>query len=183
MCTELMVENLQKTIEVLMLSVPDRCYDEVKTDLMEKGLSILHRNENYVFVTLRNQKFRSIKTYKNRVFNNSVIFDEESPEVIRSAESDKDDQEEIKKMLSILVYAYNKFGSSQRRLIRTAIILYHSTGKVNWRKVIKTIGVTERRGRRILASIRKRLQNIKMMEGINGVQRMPGANGLFELLR
>jgi hypothetical protein len=150
---------------------------------MVKGVSLINRGEGFVFICLRNQKYTSLRKYKYKKMLDYNIIGDVSEPVMDNNDGQLNTEYELNKMYTTLNVAYTHLNETHRKFLRISICLFQLSGKVNWRDVINVMGVSERRGRKILNNVRNWLRTIIDKDNHNELQKLCDVGELYRILQ
>jgi hypothetical protein len=158
-------ERLLKIIDHLLVSVPHGCVDEIRTELIFLGLDLIkkQKEDNYIFIALRNKKIAEIKKYAVRKkILNPCVYDEEV-EYIPDMK-DKATESEYKNLVNkytILYVSFLRMTDTRKDLIRR-ILKKHweltkkdTRNKISITDIIRNKDINIKTGFTMLKKIRK----------------------------
>lgn len=171
--------ELNTIIKQVLKSVPHYLKDECETQLLLKGLSLMGEDFPFVYTSLKNKKIDVIRvSKKNKNIDNCLEYKDNIQYVY-----EYDIYNYLNEKINFLYIAYFHVNRPHKKLIRKILWLFIKTGKINIREAIKQCNISERRGYKILSTIRKKIRELEEKEIPNVVPELRSIQGLYDLIR
>ena len=164
--------------DVLMMSVPERFRDEIRTEVLNKGLRFLGRECNEVFIIMRNRKIDMLRKFKNR---SNLYRSVEVPENL-SKEDERYHRYRAVEGLEILYTAFLRLEERYQALTRGIIKYAITEGEVNFTRIAKKLKVSKMSVRKHYKRYLALCYEVRAEGRFHELHRMSSVSDLYRLL-
>jgi len=196
---------LLRLVDLLLMSVPLSCKEEVRTGILVLGVELLQKNadDDLIFISLRNKKYDILRSTKRRIdlmtageYQEDLAYDKtlysirSKPHHLKDTDdrATKEDHAFVKEKYEVLFTAFVNMNDKRQRFIYLLLREHWRLTKKDPRKkviitdIIKQCGMNPRNGLRLWKRIKEDIKKVYNEGRVNYLDRIGDFETLYNLI-